>query len=549
MSLNTVSKYGGHLFSRVPSVDIQRSKFDRSCGLKTSLDGGYLVPIFVDDMLPGDSIKLSYSHLMRMTTPLAPFMDNARATVFFFSVPKRLVWDNFESFWTGSERGKSGTTHVKYPQLTIPQVNLIEQTLFDYMGLPINISGDSLTVNAMPFRAYNLIYNEWFRDENLCPEAKVNYSDTGDVPGDFFLRKRGKRHDYFTSCLPWPQKGTAVEMPLGGQAAVVGNGIALGLTSVIDNNATVFGGLVKNGSYLEPRDSLYGASLGTLSDNHTNSFVDQYAVGVTSDPDKSGLVADLSGASAVTINSLRQAFQVQKLYEKDARGGSRMTETILAHFKTRAPDQRLQRPEYLGGGNIALQVDTVAQTSATVADVSPQGNLAAKAQSVGMGAVNISASFTEPCYLIGLICVTCDLTYQQGVNRLFNVKSRLDEYWPSLAHIGEQAVKVKEIYADGSANDDKTFGYQERYAEYRYKPSQITGVLRSTARTPLDIWHLAQKFSEAPSLSEAFIEENPPFARVLAIQDEPQFLLDAWFNYRCIRPMPLYGVPGLVDHF
>lgn len=536
-------------FSRVPSVDIQRSKFDLSHGYKTTLDGGWLVPVLVSEMLPGDSWKCNATQLCRMTTPIVPFMDNLRISYFFFAVPKRLVWDNFEDFITGSTRGKLGTTHTTYPTVSIPSANWTEGSIYDYMGIPKPATDRTLTVNALPLRAYNLIYNEWFRDENLCGEVTVNTGDTGDTVGTFGLKKRGKRRDYFTSCLPFVQKGPDVSLPLGGTAPVVGTKMAIGLT----NGVNAAGLFVRSDIGLDAFVSSYGKPIGSSdSDGSLSAGV----VGLTTNPKLSGIIADLSSATAATINSLREAFAVQHLLERDARNGSRYVECLLGHFRVQSPDFRLQRPEYIGGGRVDFAVNSVAQTSGTASGTdTPQGNLAAFAKSVG--SVGFQYSAVEHCVVIGLACITCDLTYQQSLNRMWSRSTRMDEYWPEFAHLGEQPVYEKEIFAQGlpvgatsdPSGDDAVFGYQERYAEYRYIPSQITGKLRSSSTASLDVWHLAQQFESAPSLSQDFIEENPPFARVLAVQDEPQFVLDVWFNCKALRPLPVYSVPSLLDHF
>lgn len=546
MSKNTVAPKTQEHFARVPTIDIQRSKFNLSHGYKTTLDGGYLVPVLTQELLPGDSWKCKAAQLCRMTTPIVPFMDNVRVSYFFFAVPKRLVWDNFEDFITGSTRGKLGTTHTVYPTCSISDTEWSRGSVFDYMGIPCPSSGKSLSVNALPLRAYNLVYNEWFRDENLCAETTVNLGDGVDDASLYVLKKRGKRHDYFTSCLPFVQKGPDVSLPLGGVAGVRGDGNALGLT-----NGSNEGGLIPWGDSrgVGYASGLFDAVGTTYTSSQGASFALRGAVGVVANTDKSGLVADLSTATASTINSLREAFAVQHLLERDARNGTRYVESLLGHFRVQSPDFRLQRPEYIGGGRIDFAVNSVAQTSGTGSGIdTPQGNLAAFAKSVGQ--VGFQYSAVEHCVILGLACITCDLTYQQGLNRMWSRSVRTDEYWPEFAHLGEQPVYEKEIYATGDAtNDDAVFGYQERYAEYRYIPSLITGALRSTDANSLDVWHLAQEFDAAPSLSADFIEENPPFARVLAVQNEPQFVLDVWFDISAMRPLPVYSVPSLLDHF
>ena len=550
MSKNTARPHKTEHFARVPSIDIQRSKFDLSHGYKTTLDGGYLVPIMVQELLPGDSWSCRATQLCRMTTPIVPFMDNLRVSYFFFAVPKRLVWDDFEDFITGSHKGKLGTTHTTYPTTHIYSSDWSSSgnkwssgSIFDYMGIPPPASGKSIEVNALPLRAYNLIYNEWFRDENLCPEAYIDFGDSDGPSALYTLRKRGKRKDYFTSALPFVQKGPDVMLPLGGTAPVVGNGMTLGLNNGTDD----FGFVHTAATHPQAVKSVFGQPVGTVG----NAFLAgiNQSIGVTTNPEKSGLQADLSNATAATINSLREAFAVQHLLERDARNGTRYVESLLGHFRVQSPDFRLQRPEYIGGGRVEFAVNSVAQTGGTSSGVdTPQGNLAAFAQSVGDVGFNYSS--VEHCILIGLACITCDLTYQQGLNRMWSRRQRTDEYWPEFAHLGEQPIYEQEIYATGDESNDKAiFGYQERYAEYRYIPSYITGKLRSTDPQSLDYWHLSQEFAAPPSLSQEFIEENPPFQRVLAVQDEPQFLLDVWFRIKAIRPLPVYSVPSLLDHF
>ena len=505
-----------HEFSRVPQAEIQRSTFNRVHGLKTTFDSGQLVPIYVDEVLPGDTFQLNATGFGRLSTPLYPVMDNMYVETFFFFVPNRIIWDNWEKF-NGAQDNPGDSTSYLVPQLTLGSgVSIAEETLFDYMGLPTKTAG--LDFNNLHGRAYNLIWNEWFRDENLQDSLVVPKGDGPDTLTDYTIQKRGKRHDYFTSALPWPQKGDAVNLPLGSTAPVYTDADDGGLIDVYSTPQSANVAMYSGGSNLTANNSGGGEPL----------------------------YADLANATAATINQLREAFQIQRLYERDARGGTRYTEILQSHFGVTSPDARLQRPEYLGGQKTEIQMQAVPQTSSTDS-TSPQGNLAALGTTTSRG--SFSKSFTEHGVLLGMACVFADLTYQQGMNRMWSRRDRWDFYWPALAHLGEQAILNQEIYYQNTSADTQTFGYQERYAEYRYKPSQITGKMRSNATGSLDVWHLAQDFTALPSLNASFIEENPPIDRVIAVSDEPQFIWDWYFDLKTTRPMPVYSVPGLIDHF
>lgn len=559
----SIRKSTQHLFSQIPATNIPRSVFDRSHNVKTTFNSGLLVPFYVDEVLPGDSFKLDASLFARLATPIVPFMDNVYLETFFFFVPNRLLWDHWQAF-NGEKINPNDSTDYLVPQATA--TNAQNLSLWDYMGLPTNVA-NKLSVSALPFRAYYRIWNEWFRDENLQDSDNVGLQtndETLDVTSLMPLR-RGKRHDYFTSCLPWPQKGPGVEISIGGAADVSISSATSPFTLQtqadipLNHNSQAYN--IPKGSSFSPlydfsfgvgpiglaRASTASASLGSIQGPGIYHGEDNPSKPVNLViPELKGS-ANLATATPISINDLRQAFQVQRLYERDARGGTRYTEILRSHFGVVSPDARLQRPEYLGGSSTRININPVQQTSGTT-DTSPQGNLAAfgVAGDVFHG---FSKSFVEHGIIVGLVNVRADLTYQQGVPRMWSRKGRFDYYWPALAHLGEQAVLNKEIFAQGSADDDKVFGYQERWAEYRYFPGQITGKFRSTDPQSLDVWHLAQKFDTLPTLSKQFIEDNPPIERVVAVQDEPQFLLDSYIRLKCARPMPVYSVPGLVDHF
>lgn len=566
----------GHRFSDAPAMYMKRTKFDRSHVYKTTLDSGRLVPVFVDEVLPGDTTRMSVNYFARLATPIKPIMDNIYLDWFFFFVPNRLVWEHWQNFCFEQEDPDDSTDYV------IPTVaatgnsnNAYVGSLWDYFGLPVNTSGNLSDINALPFRGVYLIWNEWFRDENLQKSVKIQKGDTNEVldssraadqPSWVFTSgtnivpglacpPRGKRHDYFTSALPWTQKGPGVSIGLAGTANIIdpkpvsgyfvqqrtGNLAAAqlskdgGVHDVFTANGTL---QYQGGGYDATivSHSINGSGTATANAISGNTWLSRFSY------------ADLDSSSIFTINSLRTAFQMQKFYERLARGGSRYTEVLRSFFGVVSPDARLQRPEFLGSFTKMVNVNPIAQTSATD-DTSPQGNLSA----YGVTAAKFhgfTKSFVEHGYVFGFVCARADLTYQQGINKMWLRSTVYDFYWPTFAHLGEQAIELREIYAQGSEADTTVFGYQERYAEYRYKPSQITGKFRSSVTGGnLDVWHLSQFFKNAPTLNEEFITENPPIERIIAVPSEPEFLLDIGFRYTTVRPMPMFGTPGLVDHF
>ena len=520
-----------HRFSEVPHADIQRSTFDRSHGLKTTFNAGQLVPIYVDEALPGDTFSCNLTAFSRLATPIHPTMDNAFMDTHFFAVPVRLVWDDFEEFMgetktykaAGSDR-LDGTPDFSVaapvpPTITAGGSGESEGSLSDYFGIPTKVAG--LEFSALWHRAYTLVWNDWFRDENL-QAPKTLLTTSGADATTYALLNRGKKHDYFTSALPWPQKGADVTLPLGGQANVHAVGDATDNVSVYSDTESAQHRLFAS--------TVAGQEQVLLSSQTANASTTK-------------LYADLTDATSATINQLRLAFATQKFLEIQARGGSRYIEVVKNHFNVTSPDARLQRPEYLGGGSSPVNISPVAQTSSTDA-TTPQGNLSAIGTTVLSGH-SFTKSFTEHTIVIGMVSVRTDLTYQQGLNRMFSRETIYDYYWPTLSTIGEQAVKNKEIYAQGSATDETTFGYQERYAEYRYKPSSVTGKFRSNATGTLESWHYAQEYGSLPLLGDSWIQvTDTNVQRTLAVASEPQFIFDSLFKLRCTRPMPVNSIPG-----
>jgi hypothetical protein len=560
---------------------MRRTKFDRSHVYKTTFDSGKLIPIFVDEVLPGDTTRMSVNYFARLATPIKPIMDNIYLDWFFFFVPNRLVWEHWQNFCFEQEDPDDSTDYV-IPTVTATgnSNNAYIGSLWDYFGLPINTSNNISGINALPFRAVYLIWDEWFRDENLQKSVKIQKGDVNEVldssrsseqpswvfsfdtsivPG-LACPPRGKRHDYFTSALPWTQKGPGVSIGLAGTASIVdpspmtgyllhSNSDQLAAVSAYGGDSSSSGGTRRafgTGSITFNRTSSEFSNVGGFAGN-TSDRITMSAQAASTYLGNDSYV-DLDTSSMFTINSLRTAFQMQKFYERLARGGSRYTEVLRSFFGVVSPDARLQRPEFLGSFTKMVNVNPIAQTSATD-DISPQGNLSA----YGVTAAKFhgfAKSFVEHGYIIGFVCARADLTYQQGINKMWLRSTVYDFYWPTFAHLGEQAIELRELYAQGTADDTTVFGYQERYAEYRYKPSQITGKFRSSVvNGSLDKWHLSQFFKNAPTLNEEFIIENPPIERIVAVPSEPEFLLDIGFRYTTVRPMPMFGTPGLVDHF
>lgn len=550
MNLNVESH-----FSQLPKADIQRSRFDRSSSVKTTFNVGDIIPFYVDEVLPGDTFDIKTSKVVRMQSLVTPIMDNIYLDTYFFFVPNRLTWEHWQEF--NGENTKSAwipSTEYQVPQLTAPSGGWSIGTIADYMGIPTGVS--NLSVNALPFRAYALIMDGWFRDENLSDPLNIPVNDvtqTGSNGSNYISDvalggmpfKAAKYHDYFTSCLPSPQKGPDVLLPLGSQAPL--KTLPLNQLIIPDEPVPnlVFANQVKSGGA-----SLLASFKMNGTDAADGTFSPVVTAGSGTGMIPANLVADLSQATAATINQLRLAFQVQKLYEKDARGGTRYIEILKSHFGVTSPDSRLQRPEYLGGNRIPININQVLQTSQT-SDQSPQGNPVGQSLTTDTNR-DFVKSFVEHGFVIGVMVARYDHTYQQGLERFWSRKDRFDYYWPVFAHIGEQAVKNREIYAQGTDADDEVFGYQEAWADYRYKPNRVTGEMRSSAPQSLDVWHLADDYDSQPYLSDSWIREDKATVdRVLAVSsnNSAQLFCDIYINNRTTRPMPVYSIPGLIDHF
>ncbi|UDN67545.1 major capsid protein [robinz microvirus RP_41] len=536
-----------HQFAMVPRADIPRSRFRMQTTHKTTFSAAYLIPVFLQEVLPGDSFNLSMTAFSRIATAIYPIMDNLHMESFFFFVPNRLVWTNWVKF-QGEQDNPADSISYTIPQIVSPAGGFPRLGIFDYFGLPCtpNLGANTISISSLPLRAYNLIYKEWFRDENLVNSPTINKGDAADPSTDYVLRFRGKRYDYFTGALPWTQKGgVAVGLPLTGSAVVKTQSGAnfTGVQQPVGLTVASSGSAVASSRWV-------GAGPANLEQHSaTGTYVPAGGLYFNN------LYADLSTATATTINALRLAFQTQRLLERDARGGTRYTEIVRSHFGVISPDARLQRPEYLGGGSSPVVISPIAQQSQTglTGGATPMGTLAGVGANVSHGH-GFSRSFTEHGHIIGLVNVRADLSYQQGIRRLWKRSTRYDFYMPVFAMLGEQSIYNYEIYSDGSANDALTFGYQERWAEYRYFPSLITGYFNSTNATPLDAWHLAQKFSALPTLNQTFIEDSShtQVKRVVAAgasADNQQFICDMFFDIQAARPMPMYSVPGMVDHF